>query len=205
MVVVRREDEADSRLSQFLENSDDRFRGRAIEIRRRLVCQDDLRTFGQRASDRHSLPLTTRELGGSLVPVIDEPERFQNLFASFVRFSMRNAERRQEVSRVLEHRERRDEIERLEDEAEIGQAKTTECVLVERRDVFAHETNATLVGAIEKPEEIEESRLARARGADETNERLLGNLKRHALQDGDVLMSPPVTVFDSIDFEERQC
>ena len=70
---------------------------------------------------------------------------------------------------VFERRHRRDQVKRLKDDADIASAEEREPVLVELIELGAGDCHRPGIGALESGEHHEQGRLARARGADQTD------------------------------------
>src|SRR5262249_46950397 len=66
---------------------------------------------------------------------------------------------------VLEHVERRDEVEELVDEADVRAAEERACRLAERAHLAAVELDRAGVGALDAAHDVKERRLARAAAA----------------------------------------
>ena len=96
---------------------DDRLGGRVVERAGRLVGEDHARPVDQRAGDRHALALPARELVGQLVGVLGQPQARQQLGAALV--AAARAAQRELQRDVLDRREERQEVVRLEDEPDL--------------------------------------------------------------------------------------
>src|SRR5438067_9901536 len=76
--VVRRDEDAASRLRELVEQLLEQLRARTVDARERLVEQEDRRVLHERARDEHALPLAAGELSELLVrerTQSDTPER----------------------------------------------------------------------------------------------------------------------------------
>src|SRR5690606_22265636 len=73
--VVRDEHERRAALAvQLLEQLDDRFAGRRVEVARRLVGEQDSRLVDERAGERDALLLAARKLRRIVVEPVGEPD-----------------------------------------------------------------------------------------------------------------------------------
>src|SRR5687768_4805803 len=96
----------------------------------------------------------------------------------------RDFERRHDV---LQSGHRGDEVERLEDEAELAAAQARERVLGHARDVLAVDEDAPRGRRVEPRDEAEQRRLAAPRGADDRDELAVWNRQVKLAQDGQAL------------------
>src|SRR5439155_21279242 len=82
---------------------------------------------------------------------------------------------------VLERRQRRDQVELLEDEAERAQPQLCEGAVAERREVAALEEHLPARRAVERAEQLQQRRLPRAARPLERDELAGLDLERHVL------------------------
>jgi hypothetical protein len=75
----------------------------------------------------------------------------------------------------LRRRERRDQVELLEDEADRSEPEVGEAVVVEVAEVDAVEQQLAGAGAVETAEQLQQRRLARAAWAGDDDELAAGN------------------------------
>ena len=118
----------------------------AVEIAGGLVGQQDRRIVGERAGDRDALLFAAGELRRIVMAASRQPDFVEQRAAPRCRHRPAgNLHRHQDV---LERRQRRDQVEELEDEADLLAAQPREAVLVELRDVHAvDERSRPLEGA----------------------------------------------------------
>ena len=102
---------------------------RAVEIAGRLVGQDQRRIVGQRARDRDALLLAARELRRVVMPAIVQPDFVEQRLRARRRIPPAGDLHRHQD--VLERRQRRHQVEELEDEADLLAAQPRQRVLVE--------------------------------------------------------------------------
>ena len=90
----------------------------AIEVRGRLVGDDDLRVVDQRPGNGDALHLAARQMFDGEQGAILQAERIQQLIAPALQSAVRNAGRIGRQHHVLEGGEAADQIESLKDETE---------------------------------------------------------------------------------------
>src|SRR5262249_40876076 len=78
---------------------------------------------------------------------------------------------------VLRNRELREDVKRLENEADANTTQTRARRLVERRDVGAVDSDRPMFGFFEARDQVQQCRFARARFADDCD--VLASLYRH--------------------------
>ena len=82
-------------------------------------------------------------------------------------------------------RQRRDQLERLEDESDLLGAQAGAPVLVERAEILAVEMDRAAGGPVESGEQAEQRGLAAARGSDDGHERARLHVERDIVQHGE--------------------
>jgi hypothetical protein len=173
-VVVRDEDERGAAPAVHLDHEvEDVLAVARVEVAGRLVGQKDRGLVGEGAGDGHALLLAARELRRVMVRAVGEVDVFEELPPAFARpADARDLQRREDV---FERRHRRDEMERLEDEAELAAAQGGQSVLAHRGDLLAVDEDAAGGRRVEPGDEAEQRGLARARGADDGDELPVGD------------------------------
>src|SRR5439155_1632577 len=86
---------------------------------------------------------------------------------------------------VLDRRQRRDQVELLEDEAEGAEAQRSELVVAQAREITLLEQHLAAARAVERSEQLEQRRLARATRAFERDELTLGDLEIDSVEGAD--------------------
>ena len=165
--LVRHDDDRLSVAVQLIEqreNLDARLR---IEIARRLVGQQDRRIRDQRTRDRHALPLPARKLVGQVVSALRQTDPLQHALGLGLALPEAQATIDQRLHDVLERRCARQQVEALEDEADLLIADVGELVFVEPVHVALIEHVTSTGRRIETADDVHQRRLARARRADE--------------------------------------
>src|SRR5215212_1997631 len=126
--LVRDEDERDPALAvEALEDVHHLDRGARVERARRLVGEDELRVVDERARNRHALLLPARELVRVVLLAARESDRVQRFRRAAVALGRLDARVEHRQLDVLKRRRAREEVEALEDEAEL--AKPDVCAL----------------------------------------------------------------------------
>src|SRR5579862_2227814 len=106
-----------------------------VEVAGRLVTDDQLRITGQRAGDRDTLLLTTRELRRQMIGLIAQADELQVMAGARKPLPLRPFAREVERQhRILERRQRRQQLEKLEDDADVSAAPDRELFLAHRVD-----------------------------------------------------------------------
>ena len=104
---------------QIANQREDLVAGRGVEVAGRFVGEQDRRIDRQRAGDRDALALAARELVGQVLQAVAELHERQQLARALVDFPARPATQVQRQADVLEARQRRQQVEELEDEADL--------------------------------------------------------------------------------------
>jgi hypothetical protein len=164
-----------------------------VERRERLVHQQHARVRGERARERHALLHPARELvhGGvreALEP--DEPQVRQRLVAQLDRRHLHL--QLQPEHHVVEHVEPREERRLLEHDHAVGAGRA--------HGLLAHQ-DASLVGALEARDEVEQRALAATGGSDQAHELALFHVERDVIERMDLAAAPAEALGDVLDRE----
>src|SRR4029077_3111305 len=158
---------------------DDPGAGRRVEVAGRLVREEDPRPIAERPRECHPLLLTARELRGIVMAALGEPDPREQL----VRHAGRAVAAQLEWDlHVLAGRKRRNQLERLEDEADLRTPEAGERVLVESAEVFSVQPHAPGGGPVQAREQTQQRRLAASRRADDGDEAARVYLEADILQ-----------------------
>ena len=106
------------RLLEAAEDRVDLVAGLGVELAGRLVGQDQDRLLDQRPGDRHPLLLAAGELIGAVIEAIAQADLGQQLDGPLPLLG-RHAPGQERDQHVLERRQVADQVERLEDEADL--------------------------------------------------------------------------------------
>ena len=106
-----------------------------IQIAGRLIRQYQKRARDKGASDCHALLLPAGKLSGQVVPPVGKPQNLQDLILLFrVRIAVIQKQRK---DNILLHVQFRDQMESLEDKADILTPENSTAVFVQREKVQA--------------------------------------------------------------------
>src|SRR5262249_36338218 len=156
--VVGRDDHRRAVLRcEVREQIDDLAAGRRVEVAGGLVREDHPRLDRQRARDRDALLLAARELLGEMVGPVAEAHLGEHLGGP----PTGAADLSELRLDVLDGRERRDEVELLEHEAERPQPQPGQLVVGQVGEVAPLEEHLAVGRAVERAEELQQRRLAR--------------------------------------------
>ena len=92
--------------------------GDGVEVRGRLVGEDELRLAGHGPGDGHALPLSAGELVGTLAGLIAQADLIEPVANALAPLRRGDVLQQERILDVLVRGEDRDEVEGLEDEAE---------------------------------------------------------------------------------------
>ena len=117
--------------------------GGAVEIAGGLVGEQDLRPRRQGAGQRHALLLAARQLAGIVIGAQDQPHGAQLALGAVE--GVRHAHQFQRHRDIFQRRHGRDQVKRLEHDADLAAAKARQRVLAHVRDVGAGNADAPRV------------------------------------------------------------
>ena len=148
---------------ELLEDLQDRLAGGGVEVAGRFVGHQDRRAADERARDGGALLLAARQLARPVVQAVLEPDEREALDRARAALGGGDALVEQRDLDVLGDRQLGDEVEGLEDEADLLAAHAGELVVAELLDRLAVELVAARGRPVEAAEEVHERRLARTR------------------------------------------
>src|SRR5262249_47134209 len=131
----------------------------------RLVGEDEARPIDQGAGDRDPLPLSSGELGGQVPGATAEPDALESGERTVAALAPADAAVAERQADVLGRGEARQQVEALEDEADLLAAEPREPVGRDRVDRSAAEAVLARRRLQQAAEDLHESRLPRARRA----------------------------------------
>src|SRR5262245_44633600 len=165
-----------------------------IQVAGRLVGKDDGGTRDQRAGHGDPLLLAAGELGRQVVAAVLQPDRREQLIEPLlVRLPAGN---RQRQDQVLLGRQDGQQVEELEDEAELVAAQLRQVSVVELGDVGPVDQDPATGRAIEPGEHMEQGGLPRAGRAHDRREAVALELHAHVTQRVDRGVTFPVAPAD---------
>ena len=160
------------------DEAEDLGRGLGVEVARRLVGEEHRRARHERAGDGDALLLAARELGGPVRAAVLEAGRRQELLEPLA-LGPRACDRERQGD-VLLRRQHREQVEELEDEADVATPELREVVVLERRDVDAVDLDRAARRLVETGEDVHERRLARPGRAHDRCQVAAGDVERDA-------------------------
>ena len=105
-----------------------------------------------------------------MLRTIGEPDLGEQGERALAQLAAGDADRSERRLDVLQRGQRRDQVELLEDEAERAQPQLGELVVAQRREVAALEEDLAVARPVERAEQLQQRRLARAARAFERDE-----------------------------------
>ena len=157
--------------------------GGAVEIACRLVGEQYVRPGSERAGQRRALLLAAGKLRGVVAGARLEADGVQTGLGLVARRPVASKLKRQRD--VFEGRQRRDQVERLEDDAHMGEAKAGERILAHLPKVVPERRHLAGTGAFEPAHEHEQRGFARARRPRQRDGFARGDGEGDAVKDGD--------------------
>ena len=188
-----------------LEDADDLLGRVRVEVAGRLVGEQDGRIGDQGAGDRHALLLAAGELRGVVVLAAGEADPLERGAGAAGAFARREAEVAVEQRQldVLGRPRPRQQVEALEDEADLGVADLGPLVAVEPRDVDAVEPVAARGRPVEAADDVHQRRLARAGRAHDGHELAARDRQADPLERGDLDLAHVVDLGQVVDLDDR--
>ena len=141
--------------------------GRLVEISGRLIGHQDGGIGRQGPRQGNALLLAAGEFGRIVRGALAQPDRGQFPRGAFI--GVGDAGDLQRHRDIFQRRHGRDEVERLEYDADIAAAKARQCVLVEPAEVFACDDDAAGVGPLKSGHHHQQGRFAGAGRADQAD------------------------------------
>ena len=135
--VVRDQHDGAPLRAQLAEELENVRAGLAVEIARGLIGKDDLRAIHQRAGDGHALHLPARELERRVLRAIGKADALDRLDRALPALARGHAGVDHRQLHVLQHGEFREQIEGLEDEADLAIAHLGEAIAARAGDIDA--------------------------------------------------------------------
>jgi hypothetical protein len=163
LALVRRDDDRRPSAGRFPEEIEDRFRRGRVEVAGRFVGQDHGGRIRQCPGDGHALLLPAGQCRGKLVGLVGDLDSRQQLQCALAPLARRIGAA--EVHRqhdVLHRRERRQELEELEDEADVAAAPRRQLAFVQTLDFDVPDVQRARRRYVDPADEVQEGRLAAA-------------------------------------------
>ena len=180
--VVGDHDDRRAGVVDLVQEIHDLLRGRRVEVAGRLVGEDQARRDGERPGDGDALLLAARQLRGQMVQARRQPHAADVLLDPPLALGRREAAIAQRDVDVVEDVEVGDQVEALEDEADLLVADARLLAVREPRDVDAVELVGSGGEGVEQAGDVQERGLARARRAAHGDELALFDGERDVMQ-----------------------
>src|SRR5881394_744371 len=188
---------------QLVEQREDLDGRLRVKVARRLVGEQDRGPRDERARDRDPLPLAARELVRQVIAAVREAHAREHALGLGLALGEAQAAIDQRLHHVLERRCARQQVEVLEDEADLLVADVGERILVEPAHVVAVQHVATRSGRVETADDVHQRRLARARGADEHDVLVVVELQIQLVDRLDELLAHRIVLADRGQLDDR--
>ena len=150
---------------QFAQQVHHRFAIRGVQVSGRLIREQNGWIAAQGASHRDALLLTAGELRRIVLHAMRHADALQRLMHALLALRAGHAAIGERQLDVLIHRQIADQVERLEDEADLAIANARPLAQLQTLDGFAVQDVGAVGRRIEQPEDREQRRLPAARGS----------------------------------------
>ena len=159
------DDHREARLGQILHDREHAADHLGVERGGRLVEEEDLRVHAERPRDRDALPLAARELGGGGADEAGHAHRGEQLLRLLLALLLAALQHGHLADHaVLQHAHVVEEVEGLEDHADLGAVLVD--VELPLEDILAVEEDLAVVGDLKQVDAPEQGGLAAAGRAD---------------------------------------
>ena len=138
-----------------------------VEVAGRLVRHQDGGIGRQRARHRHALLLAAGQFGWIVLQPVAETDADE--FVAGVLLRIGDAGELQRHRDVFQRRHGRNQMERLEHDADLAAAKARQRVLVERIEILAGDGDRAAIGPLQPRHHHQQRGLARTRRSDQAN------------------------------------
>src|SRR5690606_12467901 len=176
--------------------------GGGVEVAGRLVGQEQRRAGYQGAGDGDPLPLAAGQLVGSVAGAVREADPLERLGGKLPPLPRRHPAVDQRQRHVLPRRRARQELEVLEDEADLAVAQGGQLVVAHVLHVVAAEPVAAAARPVQAAEDVEQGALAGSGGADDGAELALVDREGDLVERRDALVSHMVLAAQVRDLDE---
>src|SRR6185503_18466642 len=154
-LIVGHHDDRAAGLVQGFEDRDDLVAHLAVEIPGGLVREQDARAADDRPGDGDALPLASRELGREVSGACRETHALEGLLRHGAALTARKTAIEQGDLDVVDHVEVLDQMESLEDEADVAVPLHRQLAVRERADALPIELDLALAGPVEQAHDVE--------------------------------------------------
>ena len=197
-------DDGHALVVELLEHAHDLDAGAAVEIAGRLVGEQQGGLVGERAGDGDALLLAAGKLVRLVVGAVGQADRVQRLQGPLALArsgqALAGVEHRQ--FDILQRGGAGQQVEALEDEADLLVADVGQFVAAELRDVDAVERILPPGRPVEAADDVHHGGLAGAAGAHERDELALGDFQRHAAHGVHIHLAGVVGLVDVLELND---
>ncbi len=183
LAVVRDQDDRRPAAVQVAQQVEDGAARAAVEVAGRLVGQDQRRLADQRPGDGDPLALAARELRRLVPEPVLEADALQRRLGAPPPFADRHPGVQQARGDVVGRRQRLQQVEALEHEADAPRAQGRQLAVAHPPGVDAGDVHRPGRRPVEQAHELQQGRLARARRADHGHELALLDRQLDVAQD----------------------
>ncbi len=184
-------------------SSCEHFRPRSrVQVSRRLVGEEELGLVHQGPRERGALRFAARELARFVRGPLQDSEPFEKRVGSRLPLRLRPVAVGERRLDVLPNRHLRNEIERLEEEADGPVPKPALRAVVERAGILPVQQDPAAGGKVEAADEVQERRLTRARTAHHRDEASSLDPQAHGIERDNLLPGPNVDAAGLDGFDE---
>ena len=154
-------------IGEFAEQSEDVGAVFGVEVAGGFVGEDDAGSVDEGACDGDALLFAAGELGRFRGGAMLDADALEKLLDAWVTFGCWNADQLEGEFDIFEDGEGWEEVEELEDGADLGSAEEGETLGIELAELGGADADGAGVGAVDAAEAIEEGGFAAARGSHE--------------------------------------
>jgi hypothetical protein len=182
VALVRDQDDGVAVRVQPLEQAHDLLARGAVQVAGGLVRQQDGRGHHESAGDGDALALAARQLVRAVVDALAQLDHLQRLAGAGETLFLGDAGVDERQLHVVQRGRARQQVEGLEDEADLAVAHGRQLVVVHLGHHVAVQHVAALRGRVQAADDVHERRLARARRPHHRHVLALRDLERDAAQ-----------------------
>jgi hypothetical protein len=156
-----------------------------VQVPRRFISEEDRGVERQRARHSGALLLTARQLRGTVIRTMTEPDARQQFLGAYARHGRFLATNAQRHHHVLERRELAQQVVELEDEAHGAVPECRQVIVGAVGERLSREDDFTTIGAIERAEYVQQCALPGPTGSNNSDHLSTGDRQVDAIQHGD--------------------
>jgi hypothetical protein len=179
--------------------------GLGVEVPGRLIGEDEGGVIDQRPGNSDALALTTGELVGLMMAAIGEIHLFQYVHGSFDALFCGYAGIDEGKGDILDGGEPGQQVELLEDEADLYVPDVGEAVVVHFADILAIQNIFSGGGGVEAAKDIHQRTLTGSGGTHQGYIFILQNIEGYSFQYGQGLLAHQIAFVDVFQMDDRRC